>query len=261
MAVASKLEISPLVGNQLWGRSLLGLICVSLISGCFRMPETPSSKAVTPFPWSNETYVDLVQTALSALPGVHMSPARDALKKQEDQSFLSQRLGDICRFEMNENFDGLRQEALGGEGCPVRIEVDNFDQNVDMENGIVRFRENVMYVRERTAAREREGLEIHSHFAFHLEFADGQATPRKLEVSAIAKHLRAGLLKLKGEMVFGAGGEDRVLKITISNEQHRSELEFHLSKNELRIDGGKSALMNDSRVKIYTEAPDLTSIE
>lgn len=259
--MASKLEVSPLVGIRLWGKILFGLLCLSLISGCFRMPETPSTKTITPFPWSNETYVDLVQTALSALPGVHMGPAREALKKQEDLSFQSQRLGDICRFEMNENFDGLRQEALGGAGCPVRIEVDNFDQNVDMENGIVRFRENVMYVRERTAARDRDGLEIHSQFAFHLSFNEGSATPRKLEVSAVAKHLRAGLLKLKGEMVFGAGGEDRVLKMTISNEQHSSELEFHLSKNEVRIDGGKSALMNDPRVKIYTEAPDLTSID
>lgn len=225
------------------------------------MPETPAEKRITPFPWSNDTYIDLIQVSLSALPGVHMGPAREALKKQEELSFMSRRLGDVCRFEMNEDFDGLRQEALGGEGCPVRIEVDNFDQNVDMENGVVRFRENVMYVRERTAAREREGLEVHSHFAFHLEFAEGQATPRKLEVDAVAKHLRAGLLKLKGEMVFGAGGEDRVLVVTISNDYHRSVLEFHLATNELRIDGGQSALLKDPRVKVYTEAPDLTSID
>lgn len=190
-----------------------------------------------------------------------MAPARDALQKQTHLKIEDRRVGDVCRFEMNETFDGLRQEALGGEGCPLRIEVDNFGQHVDMELGIVRFRENVMYLRERTPKRLREGLEIHSQFAFHLDFSGGQATPRKLQVDAIAKHLRAGRLTLKGEMIFGIGPEDRVYRVEIANENYRSTLEFRLGTNELRIDGGKSALLSDPRAKLYTQAPDFTRLD
>lgn len=230
-----------------------------LTTGCFRMPETPAQKTVTPFPLDNETFIDLVQTSLSALPGVHMSPARQALKKQEDQMFMSHKISDICRFEMNEDSSGLRQEVFGGGPCPLKIELENFDHQVDLEKSMVSFRENVMYVRERTSMRERQGVEVQAEFKFILDFSDGQATPRKLQIKAIAKHLRAGVLNLEGEMIFQAGGNDeQVLTMAVSNGSHKSVLEFKLGTNELRIDGGRSTLLSDPRAKLFTEVPDLT---
>lgn len=235
------------------------LVMVLALASCADSEEGSAFQPGKNFPPDHETQVDLVQVVMSALPGVHMGPVRQALTDQKAKMYLGKSIEKLCAYERAEDDEGLRQEVLSGPGCPLRIEVENFGQTLDFENGIVRFQENVLYVRQASPHRRRQGLEVHSRFEFHLDFSAPEVIPTKIFVIARAKHLRRGELNLESEMSFsGNGGDDKFLRAKISNALYSSVIEIDFAKNILRVDGVESRAFQDPRARLYTSPPDLT---
>lgn len=213
------------------------------------------------FPQDYQTQVDLIQIALSALPGVHINPLRKAFEKQKDLNFQGLRLRDRCRLSDDEADEGVRQFSFAGKQCPITVEVETFPQAVDLEKDQIQFRENVLYYRKASSRHFRDGLELHSTFKLTMDRSSGQ--PRLVSVGVVSrgKHLRLGLLDVQGQLLIGAQDRNKKsLTVTIINQHYESTVVLLFKENRLLIDGVSARAYRDRNSRSFTTPPNFSEL-